>query len=97
MTKATARSQRSWPRRESDTTSNDRTWNELLEACEARFPALTYEVSCDARHTVWVRRSDGTRSVGLSPWLLREHSLDEVLAGVDAKLDAPVAVHASDA
>ena len=62
----------------------------LLEACRARFAPPEFTVECDARHTVWVKRSDGSRSFGLPPWLLRQHSLDEVLEGVEAKLEVPV-------
>jgi hypothetical protein len=58
----------------------------LLDACKTRFASADYEVKCDARHTVWVKRADGTRSVGLPPWLLRRQSLDEVLERVETKL-----------
>lgn len=62
----------------------------LYEACKARFAPSEYKVECDARHTVWVKRTDGTRSFGLSPWLVREHSMAEVLDRVERKLRPPV-------
>lgn len=62
----------------------------MLAACQARFTSPDYEVLCDARHTVWVKRTDGTRSFGLPPWALRRHSLDEVLDGLEKKLTLPV-------
>jgi hypothetical protein len=63
----------------------------LFEACNARFPSPDYEVKCDARHTVWVKRADGTRSVGLPPWVLSRHSLSEVLERAEEKIALPVA------
>jgi hypothetical protein len=62
----------------------------LLEACKTRFASPNYEVECDARHTVWVKRADGARSFGLSPWLLRQHPLNEVLERVETKLELTV-------
>ncbi|MDZ4063395.1 MAG: hypothetical protein U1E22_01895 [Coriobacteriia bacterium] len=61
----------------------------LLEACKARFAAPEYEVACDARHTVWVKRTVGARSFGLAPWLLRERSMNEVLESAEVKLGIP--------
>ncbi len=62
----------------------------MYEICKAHFIASDYTVECDARHTVWVRRADGTRSFGLSPWALRRNSLQQVLAQVESKLTGPV-------
>ena len=58
----------------------------LLKACQSRFASRDCEISCDARHTVWVKRSDGSLSVGLPPWQLSRHSVDELLEGVEEKL-----------
>jgi len=58
----------------------------LLEACKSHFPEPDYEVECDARHTVWVKRLATRRSIGLPPWLLRDHTLTEVLERADTKL-----------
>jgi hypothetical protein len=58
----------------------------LLEACKRRFAAPAFEVACDARHTVWIKRSDGLRSFGLPPWLLRTQSMDEILEAAEEKL-----------
>jgi hypothetical protein len=63
----------------------------LFEGCCERFAAPEFEVTCDERHTVWVKRSDGTRSYGVPPWVLRQQSWDEVLGSIEAKLAAPVA------
>jgi len=63
----------------------------MYEICKAHFKAPDYTVECDARHTVWVRRADGTRSFGLSPWALRRNTLQQVLAQVESKLATPVA------
>ena len=60
----------------------------LLVACQERFPEPDYVVTCDARHAVWVKRADGTRSFGLSPWLLRTQTMDEVLAMAAEKLES---------
>jgi hypothetical protein len=65
----------------------------LYEACKTHFAPSDYEVECDARHTVWVKRADGSRSYGLPPWSLRRHSLDEVLERVKEKLKTPAAKH----
>jgi hypothetical protein len=65
----------------------------LLEACKARFSAPDYEVECDARHTVWVKRTDGTHSIGLPPWLLRRQNMEEILERVDTKLNPPGEKH----
>jgi len=58
----------------------------LLEACRSRFESSGCEISCDARHTVWIKRADGSLSVGLSPWQPSRHSTEEILAGVAARL-----------
>lgn len=58
----------------------------LLEACRRRFDGAGCVITCDASHTVWVKRADGARSVGLPPWQLRRHALDELLDDVDEKL-----------
>ena len=65
----------------------------MLEACRTRFASPNYEVECDARHTVWIKRADGTRSFGLPPWLLRQRPMNEVLAGVETKLALSVGEH----
>ena len=62
----------------------------LFEACKARFAPPEFLVECDGRHTVWVKRADGTRSFGCPPWLLRQRSVLEVLASVEAKLGTSV-------
>ncbi|MGB4594083.1 MAG: hypothetical protein WBI63_09985 [Coriobacteriia bacterium] len=62
----------------------------LFDACSARFTAPDFFVECDARHTVWVKRTDGSRSYGVSPWLLRRHSMDEILETVEEKLGVVV-------
>lgn len=63
----------------------------LYTACLARFAAPEYEVSCDIKHTVWVKRADGTRSFGMPPWLLRQRTMEDVLERAAAKLCTPVA------
>lgn len=62
----------------------------LYEACRARFELPDYEVSCDERHTVWVKCVDGSRSLGLSPWLLRQRTIDDIIDSTERKLKAPV-------
>ncbi len=58
----------------------------MVEACHVRFPEPEFTAEADERGTVWVKRSDGARSVGLQPWQLRGRSLDEVLDRAEAKL-----------
>jgi len=58
----------------------------LLLACQERFASFDCVIECDARHTVWIKRADGTKSVGLAPWQLNRRSLDEVLDGVETRL-----------
>ena len=55
----------------------------------AHFTAPDYQVECDSRHTVWVRRADGTRSFGVQPWLLRKYSLEELFERIETKLKTP--------
>jgi len=62
----------------------------LFEACKSRFASSDYEIECDSRHTVWVKRADGARSIGLPPWLLRQRSVTQVLEHVETKLASPV-------
>lgn len=69
-------------------------WGRLLKAAEERFPLPDFEVSCDDRHTVWVKRSDGQRSVGLSQWGLRRYSLEQMLDDAQEKL-ASAGAHAA--
>ena len=63
----------------------------LLEACKERFAPPEWTVECDSRHTVWVKRADGTKSFGMPPWLLRQASIAEILARAEEKLGAPIA------
>ena len=63
----------------------------LYEDCRARFTSPEFEVTCDDRHTVWIKRTDGSRSVGLAPWALRRQSLGAALASVAKRIGAPVA------
>jgi len=58
----------------------------LFEACRNRFESYDCEISCDARHTVWIKRPDGTLSVGLSRWMLNRQTMDELLDDVGARL-----------
>ena len=62
----------------------------LFEGCLDRFPSPAFEVTCDARHTVWVRRTETKRSVGLPPWVLREQTFDEALESIEDKLGVRV-------
>lgn len=61
----------------------------LLEACRSRYPPPGFEVGADASHIVWVKDTASKRSVGLQPWLLRDHTPDEVLHRADARLGLP--------
>jgi hypothetical protein len=58
----------------------------LFEACKRRFSEPDFVVTCDARHAVWVKRGDGSRSFGMAPWLLRTQTMEEVLASAEARL-----------
>ena len=91
MSTSATKHHRPWPQLESRPVETGDPSAELLEACEARFSSPDYEVACDVRHTVWVRRSDGARSVGISPWMLRTRSMGVLLDGVGAKLETPTA------
>ncbi|MDY0339690.1 MAG: hypothetical protein RBS17_00555 [Coriobacteriia bacterium] len=58
-----------------------------LEAvCTERFAAYGCTVSCDATHTVWVKRADGTKSVGLQRWMAERHSTDDLMKDVATRL-----------
>jgi hypothetical protein len=82
------------PNAEPDVVLTDDGGSGLLEACQTRFAAPEYVVTCDARHTVWVKRADGARSVGLPPWILRQHSLEVALDRMELKLlGLPVTEH----
>lgn len=59
---------------------------DLVAACQARFPEGDYEVGSDKAGTVWVKRADGSRSVGLQPWLLRANTIEDVLQRAESKL-----------
>lgn len=69
-----------------DETLTDDGGSGLFDACKSRFAPPEFDVECDARHTVWVRRSDGVRSVGLPPWQIGRHSVDEILERTAKKL-----------
>lgn len=69
------------------TALRDEAVRKLLDACETRFPSPDFEVMCDERSTVWVKQTDGLRSIGLPPWLLRRHTLDELIARAERKLE----------
>ncbi|HET6350583.1 MAG TPA: hypothetical protein VFG89_00420 [Coriobacteriia bacterium] len=58
----------------------------MVEACRSRFPEPEFSTEADERGTVWVKRSDGSRSVGLQPWQLRGRTLVEVLDTAEKKL-----------
>jgi len=87
MRKPTDRFRSRLPSTEPPTVYTDDGGSGLLDACRSRFPEPDYVVSCDARHAVWVKRADGSRSFGLSPWLLRTQSMDEVLESAANKLE----------
>ena len=74
------------PADESDAIKYDDGGSGLLDACRTRFMSSDCEIACDVRHTVWVKRADGTRSVGLPPWTVRRRSVDELLDGVETRL-----------
>lgn len=58
----------------------------MIEACRTRFPEPEFTAEADERGTIWLKRADGSRSVGLQPWQLRGRSLEEVLDGAEQKL-----------
>lgn len=58
----------------------------LEAACTRRFGAYGCTVTCDATHTVWVKRADGTKSVGLQRWMVERHTMDNLLDNVAARL-----------
>lgn len=51
-----------------------------------RFAAYGCTASCDATHTVWVKRADGTKSVGLQRWMAEPNSMDGLLDNVATRL-----------
>ena len=55
---------------EPEVISTDDGGSGLYDACSAQFPPPEFQIKCDAVHTVWIKRADGGRSVGLPPWLL---------------------------
>lgn len=65
----------------------------LFAACVERFESSDCLIECDARHTVWVKRADGTRSVGLAPWQLSRNKLEDVLENVSKRLSLGVHSH----
>ena len=81
------RTQSSTPDTETPVIEYDDGGSGLLLACRSRFASSGCEISCDVRHTVWISTADGTRSVGLPPWQLSRHPIDELLDNVEAKLE----------
>jgi len=65
----------------------------ILEACRDRFASAGCSISCDASHTVWVKRPDGTKSVGLPQWMTSRYSMDKLLDDVEAKLGLHTVAH----
>ncbi|MBN2248555.1 MAG: hypothetical protein JW733_07635 [Coriobacteriia bacterium] len=55
-------------------------------ACTKRFAAYGCTISCDATHTVWVKRADGTKSVGLQRWMAERNSMDDLLDNIAVRL-----------
>jgi hypothetical protein len=88
-----------WPSKQSSPASDaevivyDDGGSGLFAACEERFGSSDCTVECDARHTVWVKRADGSRSVGLAPWQLSRNTLEEVLENVSKRLSLGVHSH----
>jgi len=58
----------------------------LLEEARRRFAPRGCEISCDVKHTVWVKSVDGRLSVGLPRWKVGRHSVDELLDSVEQRL-----------
>lgn len=77
--------------KDADAMRADADWTALLEACQHRFTGAEYVVECDSKHTVWVKNTSTGRSVGLHPWMLRNHSLDDLLAGVERRVATSLA------
>ncbi|HAL29369.1 MAG TPA: hypothetical protein DCP20_01445 [Coriobacteriia bacterium] len=65
----------------------------ILEACRSRFGSAGCSISCDASHTVWVKRPDGSKSVGLPQWMASRYSMDKLLADVEVKLGLHTVAH----
>lgn len=60
-------------------------------ACIQRFEALGCTIYCDATHTVWVKRADGTKSFGLQRWMAERHTMEDMLDDVAVRLDLDTA------
>ena len=58
----------------------------LFNACTDRFGKFGWDIECDAHHAVWVRNPATSYAVGLGPWILGRHSLDEALKDVETKM-----------
>jgi len=59
----------------------------LLEAARRRFAPRGCEISCDAKHTVWVKSVDGRLSLGLPRWKVGRQSVEHLLDSVEERLD----------
>ena len=86
MQKSGELSQQPAAKAQSGISTRDEAARRLLEACRSHYPPPKYEVACDSSHIVWIKDKRKKRSVGLQPWLLRDHTLDEVLERADTKL-----------
>lgn len=89
MRKQTRQSEPLPPSSEQSAPLTDDGGSGLFDACKSRFAPPEFEVECDARHAVWVRRSDGVRSVGLPSWQVSRYSVDEILERTASKLSLP--------
>lgn len=61
-------------------------FSRLRDKAMARFTAPDYTVTVDERKTIWVKRTDGARSIGFSLFLLRRFTSDEILDRAEARL-----------
>jgi hypothetical protein len=68
------------------TARKEQATHEMFDACRMRFPEPAFEVRCDDGGTVWVKRVDVGRSIGLQPWLLRTRTAEEVISRAEHKL-----------
>lgn len=60
---------------------------QVLTACQQAFQPPAFEVVADDTGVVWVRRlGKAPRSIGLQPWLLRNKTVEELVARVESKL-----------
>ncbi|NTU72485.1 MAG: hypothetical protein HGB10_11795 [Coriobacteriia bacterium] len=60
----------------------------LFDECMKRFAKMGWTIRCDAQHSVWVEKADGSYSVGVARGEVEQRGVDAALQKIETKMKA---------